>query len=225
LILGDQRKLQKARSCCGDCKTRHVTSDKNRKEALRSRWSGWSRFGESSAQDVHHRLDGEFHEEKRLGNQIVSAAHGGVGAAFKIGEPGDEHHGSSFISHKGAQLGAKFKPVHSRHVHIEKDEVICVFGKHVQRGLGILNRGGRQLGFFQGVSDGAARNGFVVHHEDIGLGLLLGGLRLRFHEPVKKHTDEVNSHGQRSKRGRREVFWLVTKLLEKSFHRVGQLRD
>ena len=36
------------------------------------------------AQDVHQRLDGQFHENERLGNQIVSAADRGIGAAFKI---------------------------------------------------------------------------------------------------------------------------------------------
>src|SRR5260221_11146163 len=52
---------------------------------------------EPAAQDEYQRLDGEFDEQKRLGDQIAAAAHGRVGAALEVGHARDEDDGSGFV--------------------------------------------------------------------------------------------------------------------------------
>ena len=115
-------------------------------------------------------LDGEFDEEKRLGDEVVAAAHGGVGAALEISEAGDEDDRGLFVTVETAQLGAEFKSVHARHIDVQEDEVEIFFGKEVEGGLGIFEVGGLQFGLFEGVGDGAAGNSFIINDQNMGLG-------------------------------------------------------
>ena len=62
-----------------------------------SRYSGRLRSFKAAAQDVNQRLDRKFDEEKRLGDEIVSAAHGGIGPAFEIVQAGDKNDGRLFV--------------------------------------------------------------------------------------------------------------------------------
>src|SRR6266704_1552290 len=82
---------------------------------------------EMAAEDVEKGFDGKFHEEERFGDEIVSATHGGIGAAFKVVEAGDEHNGRFLVGRQSAQFGAQFEAVHARHVHVEKNEIEMIF--------------------------------------------------------------------------------------------------
>src|SRR5580693_9067734 len=106
----------------------------------------WESFrGEAAAHEIDEGLDGEFHEEEGLGDEIVAAAHGGIGAAFEIGKTGDENNGGGFVALEGTELGAKLKAVHARHVHVEKDEVPLALGKKVHGDFGAFKAGAGQL--------------------------------------------------------------------------------
>ena len=76
---------------------------------------------EAATQDVDERFDGEFDEEEGFGDEIVAAAHGGVGPAFEIGKAGDENNGSLLVERDGAEFGAKLEAIHARHIDIQED--------------------------------------------------------------------------------------------------------
>ena len=129
--------------------------------------SAWSRH-EAGAQDVQEGFHGQFDKEKRLGDEIVAAAHGGAGAAFETGESGDEDNGSFFVKWQGPQFGAELKPGHARHINIKEDEVEFVLTDQIEGGFGIFDRTTFEFRAFEGVGQGASRNGFVIDHQNVG---------------------------------------------------------
>src|SRR5258706_9111830 len=54
--------------------------------------------GGPSAQDINQRLDRQFNEQERFGNQVVAPADGGVGAALEIRQAGDENDGGGLVA-------------------------------------------------------------------------------------------------------------------------------
>ena len=82
---------------------------------------------EFAAEDVEECFDGQFHEEERFGDEIVAAAHGGIGAAFEVVEAGDKDDGRFFVSGQGAHFCAELKAVHAGHVDVEKDQIEMFF--------------------------------------------------------------------------------------------------
>ena len=108
--------------------------------------------GETAAHEIDEGLDGGVSmKRKGLGDEIVAAAHGGVGAAFEISEAGDEDDGGGFVALEGAKLGAKFEAVHAGHVHVQKDEVPLALGEEVHSDFGAFETGARKLRLFEGI--------------------------------------------------------------------------
>src|SRR3954470_17314296 len=64
---------------------------------------------QASAEEVHQRFYGEFHKQERLGDEIVAAAHGRIGAAFEVVEAGNKDNRSLFVRSQAAEFGAKFE--------------------------------------------------------------------------------------------------------------------
>src|ERR1035438_4618249 len=81
------------------------------------------------AQNMDEGLDGEFDEEKRFGDEIIAAGHGGAGAVVEVAQSGDEDDGGLFMGGQGAEFGAEFKAAHAGHVHVQKDKVKRLFGQ------------------------------------------------------------------------------------------------
>src|ERR1039457_3002808 len=140
-----------------------------------------------AAQDVDEGLDGEFDEEKRLGDEIVAASHHGFDAVVKVVEAGDKDNGGFLVQRQVAQLGAEFVAGHARHVHVEKHEVELFFRKQLEGGLRVFDADGLELRFFERVNDGAAGNDLVVHDQDAGGGnFLFVGPRAAFKQEGEK---------------------------------------
>src|ERR1019366_5918967 len=85
-----------------------------------------------AAQDVDECLDGEFDEDKRLGDEVVATSHHGFGAVVEVVEAGDKDNGGFLVHRQAAQLVAEFVAGHARHVHVEQHEVVLIFGKQFE---------------------------------------------------------------------------------------------
>ena len=82
--------------------------------------------------------------------------------------------GRFLVGGQGAQFGAQFEAVHARHVHIEKNQIEAISDNQFEsEHLGPRRSTAFELGFFQRVGDGAARDGFVIHHQNVGGGDVL----------------------------------------------------
>src|SRR5450756_592238 len=110
-------------------------------------WSGCMGFDylicfKAAAHDVHERFDGEFDEQKGLGDEIVSAAHGGTGAALEIVQAGDEDDGRFGVAGQRAEFAAQFEAGHVGHVHVEKNQIEFLFRKQLERGNRVVEARG-----------------------------------------------------------------------------------
>ena len=66
---------------------------------------------------------------------------------------------------QAAQLCAQLKTVHARHVHVQKHQVERIFRQQLERDRRVFDVHGLELGFFERVGDGTARQRFVIHDE------------------------------------------------------------
>src|SRR5881394_3978023 len=80
---------------------------------------GW-RGGISRAYDfaltpenVSQGFNRQFHEQKRLGDEVAAPAQGGTGAALEVGQPGDKHDRRPGVAGQGAQFGAEIESIHA----------------------------------------------------------------------------------------------------------------
>ena len=75
---------------------------------------------------------------------------------------------------------------------------------------------------FEGVNDGAAGNGFVVHHEDVA-----GGNFLFFGRgaAAKKEAEKIHAGGNGAEGGGVDALRFFVKFLEQRLDRVGHLGD
>ena len=171
---------------------------------------------------MDQRLDGQFDEEKWLADKIVAAGHGGIGAAVKVIEAGDEHDRCFFVLGHGAQFGAQLEPVHVGHVHVEKNQVILVLAKQSQRLLRILDVDGFEPGLLQRINDGAAGNGLVVHHQDFGGGKFLA---VRQGALFEQEPEKIHRRRNRAGGGGIDVLRFLVHLLEQGLEGGGHVGD
>ena len=125
----------------------------------------------------------------------------------------------------GAQFGAEFEAVHAGHIHIEEDEVELLFGERGEGGFGIIEAGGGKPGFVEGVDDGAAGDGFVVHDQYFGPGLSEHIRRIREVGVFHERDQEINGGGDGAEGGGVDIFRLFEEFLQQGFEGVGQLGD
>ena len=61
-------------------------------------------FGSGGArlEEINQSFNGQFEEQEWLGNEIISSAHGGIGAAFQIVKAGNENDRGGFMRGKHA---------------------------------------------------------------------------------------------------------------------------
>src|SRR5471030_366962 len=107
-----------------------------------------------SAQNMDQSFNRQLDEEKRLGDEIVAAGHGGTGAVVEVAQAGDEHYGRLLVEWQCAELGAKFKAGHAGHVHVKEHEVKIAFGEKLVGGFRRLDVDGLELRLFKCVDDG-----------------------------------------------------------------------
>ena len=73
------------------------------------------------AKHVRQRLDRQFDEHERLGDQVRAAAQARFRAALEISEARHEDHRRRPVQRRRANARAQFESVHPRHLHIEKE--------------------------------------------------------------------------------------------------------
>src|SRR5439155_1911145 len=61
---------------------------------------------ELSAQHIDQCFDGQFHEQKRLRDEVIASTYYRTGPAFEIFQTGDEDHGRFLVRRQRAQFGA-----------------------------------------------------------------------------------------------------------------------
>src|SRR5439155_18507874 len=166
--------------------------------------------GQLAFENIVQGFDRQFHEQKGLGDEVVAATQCGAGAALEVGQPGDKHDGRFGVSGQGAQFGAQFKAVHARHIDIEKDEVEQIFGKHIQREVRVFHADAFQVGFFQRVNDGPARNRLVVHNHDVRRREIV---RVLCAAVFEQYGEKINRVRQGAQGRGVEVLRLLVKLL------------
>ena len=161
---------------------------------------------QAASQDVGQGFDAELDEHEGLGNQIGAAAQAGTGAALKVSEARDKDDRGSFVGWHGSDFGAKLKPVHTRHLNVEEDEVVGGFRGGVESDLWVFDAAGFEIGFLQRISDGAAGEDFIIDHEDVDF---FGGEAVGLGAAVEEFADKVDGMSDRAQGGGVEVFGLL----------------
>ena len=111
---------------------------------------------------------------------------------------------------------------HAGHVHVEKDEVKVVFREQLQGLFRLLDVDGFELGLFEGIDDGAAGNGLVIHDEDFGGGNLLF---FRQRAAFEQEAEKIHGGGDGASGGGVDVFRLLVNFLEQGLEGGGHVGD
>src|SRR5689334_14653492 len=125
-------------------------------------------LGETTADDVGKRLNRQFDEHERLGDQVVATAEARFCPALKVRQAGHKDDWRGLVGRHRPNLGAELEAVHSRHLNIKENQVVLTFCRKTQGYGWIFYIGRLQIGFLQRIGNRPSGKNFVIHDKDVG---------------------------------------------------------
>lgn len=186
--------------------------------------SGLNRAGRLTpcADELGNGLDGEFHGENRLGDEVVPAGDDALRAALEIAVRGDVNDGRLFVARQATDSTTQVVAIELRHFNVEQEQIETDLCQQVERRQGIFRGMAGKVRPLHGGQGNAIGYWVIIHNQDFAGESLgsPGGTGV-----LKERGEIFQGRDDRARGGRVDELGFLNQLEQQRLQRSAEQRQ